>query len=296
MMRTRARAAAASLALLMVLYAAVSLRRFEPADAFLVRDFPLLKTEPRVVPPGWLFVPRGLGRVSSYPASPVKLRVTLGGADAAHSREGARVELEADLSVAIASGRVLDLHRARGPAWEAEWLAPLVKRETIARVASVSYDLVRDRDPELAGGLRARIQEQIAGAGLRLESLRLVQTAGLGQSSDTVLQVAGKPVDRDLLILGVDSFDWRLIDPLMKQGRMPNMRRLIDRGTRANLRTIRPILSPVIWTSIATGVKPSRHGIVDFVVTARDTGALVPVTSAMRQVPEIGRASCRERV
>src|SRR2546425_12503994 len=71
---------------------------------------------------------------------------------------------------------------------------------------------------------------------------------------------------------------------------------IFARGARANLKTIRPILSPVIWTSIATGMKPSRHGIVDFVVNARDTGALVPVTSAMRQVPALWTLMSRQGI
>src|SRR3989441_5160693 len=43
-------------------------------------------------------------------------------------------------------------------------------------------------------------------------------------------------------------------------------------------------------------MKPSRHGIVDFVVNARDTGALVPVTSAMRQVPALWTLMSRQGI
>src|SRR5207245_800065 len=127
----------------------------------------------------------------------------------------------------------------------------------------------------------------LAGAGLRIESLRIVPVAGVGESSGDIRRAAASPLDRQVVLIGLDSFDWRIAEPLMKRGKMPNLERLIARGTRANLKTIRPILSPVIWTSIATGVKPSRHGIVDFVVSARDSGDLVPVTSAMRQVPAL---------
>ena len=52
----------------------------------------------------------------------------------------------------------------------------------------------------------------------------------------------------------------------------------------------------MIWTSIATGVKPARHGIVDFVVTSRETGSLVPVTSAMRQVPALWTLLSRQGI
>lgn len=293
---TRARMAVSALALLLVAYIAVSMRHLEPGDVLIVVDAPLLNTAPRLVQPGWHLVPRLLGRVSVYPASAVKLRVELSGEKAARSREGSKVELEADLTYSIPPEKILDLHRAHGPAYETEWLAPLVRTETTSRVASVSYDLVRNRDPELTKGLRARLEDLISKEGPRVEGLRLSQTAAPGDATGSILQVSQKPVDRDLVILGIDSFDWRLIDPLMKQGRMPNMARLIQRGTRANLRTIRPILSPVIWTSIATGVKPSRHGIADFVVSSRDTGALVPVTSSMRQVPALWSLMSRQGI
>src|SRR5262249_28094758 len=212
------------------------------------------------------------------------------------SREGASVELEAELTYAVPPERVLDLHRAHGPGYETDWLVPLVRSETASRVAAVSYDLVRHRDPELAASLRARLGDLMAKDGPSLLALRLAQTATPGESASTIVQTAARPLPRDLVILGVDSFDWRLIDPLMKQGRMPNMARLLQRGVRANLRTIRPILSPVIWTSIATGVKPARHGIADFAVSARDTGALVPVTSTMRQVPALWNLMSRQGV
>ncbi|HZI94827.1 MAG TPA: tetratricopeptide repeat protein [Patescibacteria group bacterium] len=293
---TRTRMALLTLALLVVLYGAASMRRLEATDAMMVVDLPLLGTSPVIAQPGWHLVPLFLGRVSHYPASPVKLSVSLSGPQAARTREGATVELAAELTYSIPADRLLALHRAHGPGYESDWLIPLVKTETAARVGAVSFELVRNRDPELARGLRARLDELMTKDGPRIESLRVAQTAGVGESSGGILQVSGKPADRDLVIIGVDSFDWRLIDPLMKQGRMPNMARLIQRGVRANLRTIRPILSPVIWTSIATGVKPSRHGIADFVVTARDTGALVPVTSSMRQVPALWNLMSRQGI
>ena len=69
----------------------------------------------------------------------------------------------------------------------------------------------------------------------------------------------------------------------MKQGRLPVLQALVQRGTRARLQTIAPILSPVVWTSVATGKRPQEHGILDFLGTdAR--GNAVPVTSNLRKV------------
>ena len=66
-------------------------------------------------------------------------------------------------------------------------------------------------------------------------------------------------------VIGWDGASWDLLLPLLEQGKMPNLKRLMDGGVSASLRTFKPTLSPVLWTTIATGVPPSQHGIFDFV-------------------------------
>ncbi len=68
-----------------------------------------------------------------------------------------------------------------------------------------------------------------------------------------------------LLVIGWDAADWAMIDPLIAAGKMPNLKRLIDAGTRADLATLEPKLSPILWTSIATGKWGDKHGILNFV-------------------------------
>ncbi len=87
------------------------------------------------------------------------------------------------------------------------------------------------------------------------------------------------PVEKDpIVLIGIDSADWHWIDPLMEEGRMPHFRSLIDRGLRADLQSFVPLeKSPVIWTSIATGKLPSKHGIGGFTKDAEHkqlTGSL----------------------
>ncbi|MBW2277644.1 MAG: alkaline phosphatase family protein, partial [Deltaproteobacteria bacterium] len=97
---------------------------------------------------------------------------------------------------------------------------------------------------------------------------------------------APKPtrVERKLLLFGLDGADWRLIDPLLEAGRLPNLQRLIAHGTRAPLKTFKPCLSPLIWTTIATGVGPLVHGISGFTAKLPDGGQEVLVTSNLRRV------------
>jgi hypothetical protein len=93
-----------------------------------------------------------------------------------------------------------------------------------------------------------------------------------------------KKVERKLLLFGLDGADWKLIDPLVAAGRMPNFSRLIARGAKAPLKTFRPCLSPLIWTTIATGVGPLRHGISGFTAEVPGTGEELLVTSNLRRV------------
>lgn len=52
-----------------------------------------------------------------------------------------------------------------------------------------------------------------------------------------------------------------MIGPEMAAGNLPNLARLAEAGTHGKLASIRPLLSPIVWTSVATGKTPQKHGI-----------------------------------
>src|SRR5436305_1782620 len=83
------------------------------------------------------------------------------------------------------------------------------------------------------------------------------------------LAVARPPVPQGrrapLLVIGIDGGEWRVIHQLWDEGKLPNLKALAGRGVTATLHTAYNS-SPVIWTTIATGVVPEVHGITDFVV------------------------------
>ena len=89
---------------------------------------------------------------------------------------------------------------------------------------------------------------------------------------------------RPLVVIGVDGGEWSVIRALWDEGKLPHLKSIADRGTSADLESPYSV-SPVIWTSIATGQKPEVHGIIDFVVPT-DHGD-VPISSALRKVPAI---------
>lgn len=91
------------------------------------------------------------------------------------------------------------------------------------------------------------------------------------------------PPGKKVLMIGWDAADWKLIDPLLQQGKMPSLQTLIEGGVRGNLTTLSPPLSPMLWTSIATGKRPFQHGILGFTEPDPNTpGAIRPVSSLSR--------------
>ncbi len=70
------------------------------------------------------------------------------------------------------------------------------------------------------------------------------------------------------LMLCVDGATWNLIDRFEREGTVPTFTRLREEGTWFNLEAERPLMSPIIWTTIASGVGPSEHGVQSFYATS----------------------------
>ena len=93
-----------------------------------------------------------------------------------------------------------------------------------------------------------------------------------------------RALDTRAVVIGIDGADWKVIDALAAAGEMPNLTRLRQRGVSGPIETLSDIaLSPVIWTSVATGKTAAKHGISWFMVDQPD-GTRVPVRSTNRKV------------
>jgi predicted AlkP superfamily phosphohydrolase/phosphomutase len=73
-----------------------------------------------------------------------------------------------------------------------------------------------------------------------------------------------KKARRRVVIIGSDGMDPRILDKLLREGRMPMMKALAEKGCYSRLATTIPAESPVAWSSFATGMNPGKHGIFDF--------------------------------
>ncbi len=87
--------------------------------------------------------------------------------------------------------------------------------------------------------------------------------------------------------LGFDGLDWELLDRLAAQGRMPNWKRLTSEGFSARLTSVVPLISPILWTTAATGVGPDVHRVLDFQEVDPKTGQKVPISGLSRAVPAV---------
>jgi predicted AlkP superfamily phosphohydrolase/phosphomutase len=81
-----------------------------------------------------------------------------------------------------------------------------------------------------------------------------------------------------VLLIGWDGADWRILDPLLERGDLPNLQALIDRGRRDVLRSTVPTHSWAAWPSFLTGVDPADHGVYDILETVPGTYKQYPVT------------------
>jgi arylsulfatase A-like enzyme len=69
-----------------------------------------------------------------------------------------------------------------------------------------------------------------------------------------------------LVIVGMDALDWKILGPLLEEGKLPHFQALMDRGVHGELMTLRSTyISASIWTTILTGKIPKHHGIAGFV-------------------------------
>ena len=72
------------------------------------------------------------------------------------------------------------------------------------------------------------------------------------------------PTAAPLLVIGVDGLEWNVILAMLRDGSLPHLARLMRQGVYGRLNTLRNPTSPVVWTSVATGKIPTKHGITDF--------------------------------
>jgi predicted AlkP superfamily phosphohydrolase/phosphomutase/tetratricopeptide (TPR) repeat protein len=87
-----------------------------------------------------------------------------------------------------------------------------------------------------------------------------------------------------VLLIGWDAADWKVINPLLEKGELPALKSIIENGIMGNISTLEPAYSPMLWTTIATGKYPDKHGILGFSEPTPDHSSIRPVSNSSRKV------------
>ncbi len=90
-----------------------------------------------------------------------------------------------------------------------------------------------------------------------------------------------------VLLIGWDAADWQMIEPLIDKGLMPTTAKLMQDGAWGNLATLQPILSPILWNSIATGKRAREHGVYGFTEPDPDGQGIRTSSSTSRKCKAI---------
>jgi len=101
-------------------------------------------------------------------------------------------------------------------------------------------------------------------------------------------QIASKTTPgKRVIFIGLDGADWSLLDQYASRGVMPTLAKLVAEGSSGTVKTISPPLSPLIWTTMMTGVSPLEHRILDFLRVNPTSQQREPITSDERKVPAV---------
>lgn len=87
------------------------------------------------------------------------------------------------------------------------------------------------------------------------------------------------------IILGADGATWNVIRRMLDDGRLPNFKRVMERGAFGPLESIENMRSASAWTSMFTGYNPGRHGIYEFYEFLPQTYSLKYIHGGYKQVP-----------
>jgi predicted AlkP superfamily phosphohydrolase/phosphomutase len=86
-----------------------------------------------------------------------------------------------------------------------------------------------------------------------------------------------------LLVVGLDGAGFDVLMPLIRQGHVPNIARLVANGAWGDLESTVHPLTPLAWTSFLSGQNPGKHGIFDFFARIPGTYNFRLVTSSERE-------------
>ncbi len=80
----------------------------------------------------------------------------------------------------------------------------------------------------------------------------------------------------------LDGATFDLLDPWIKSGRLPTLKRFVDEGVKGDLQSVVPPITAPAWASFMTGKNPGKHGVYYFVNRGYETDQTTFVDSRSR--------------
>ena len=205
------------------------------------------------------------------------------------SKERVPVTISYRLRFGIPGERIPDARRMVSEGFSA-WIRARISEAVSAVTQQVAIEELVSPTSQFAARrdeLRQIVARHLARSGLQVTAFEIARVEpdrrALLAYKRQELRREARGVAGRVAIFAIDGADWELISELSADGRIPNIRALALGGTTASLQTIQPTVSPLVWTSMATGLPPDRHGVVDFI--ERQTKR--PVDSRTRRTPAL---------
>jgi predicted AlkP superfamily phosphohydrolase/phosphomutase/Flp pilus assembly protein TadD len=206
------------------------------------------------------------------------------------SREGIPVRVFYRLRFGVQDDRLPDPRRLTREGWTAwmgarvgEAVSAVASQFPVEQISSPASEFSRQRER-----LRSVVTRHLARSGLQVSAFEIYR---IEVDRDALLEYKRAELRRNargslgnVAVFAIDGADWELIQELIIDGRLPNIKAMVDGGVTGSVQTIQPTISSLLWTTVATGVSPDRHGIVDF-FDARHQQS--PVSSLSRRAPAL---------
>jgi len=196
--------------------------------------------------------------------------------------DGLNARLAVGLRLRVKPGGERALHDTFGAAYE-EKIADAVREAAEIEVARRQLAPGAELPDDFGKALADEVLATLRPAGLSVVAIRMGAWEVGGAGSGFVANVSARPL-RKIIFVGIDGADWMIIDRLMAEGRLPNFKRFVEHGATGVLRSMEPMLSPLLWTTMATGKMPEDHGILNFTVFDEESGKRMPISRLYRKV------------
>ena len=77
-------------------------------------------------------------------------------------------------------------------------------------------------------------------------------------------------MNRKLLVIGLDGATFNLILPWVREGKLPNIKKIMNDGIHTGLMSTKPPMTCPAWPAFMTGKNPGKFGVCDFIISYSD--------------------------